>query len=137
MVFWLWDCSKKRKYINNRKKPTDALLDRFYEELESDIKNKFGQYIVKASELNSSFFVLIKRYRGKILGEQQKYLFDQIKEISQKDYRKFSQLSLEFQYKYFPYFKLVESYWNYQFHFLVVKRDYIDYGRNSNKTVGI
>ena len=85
-------------------------MDRFYEELESDIKNKFGQYIVKVSELNSSFFVLIKRYRGKILGEQQKYLFDQIKEISQKDYCKFSQLSLEFQYKYFPYFKLVKSY---------------------------
>ena len=101
---------QQQKNINNRKKTTDALLDRFYEELESDIKNKFRQYIVKVSELNSSFFDLIKRFRGKILGEQQKYLFDQKKEINEKDYRKFSQLSTEFQYKYFPYFKLVKSY---------------------------
>lgn len=39
----------------------DALLDRFYEEIEYAIKNKFREYIINVSELNSSFFVLIKR----------------------------------------------------------------------------
>ena len=33
-------------------------------------KNRFKGYVIKVSELNSSFFVLLKRYRGKILGDR-------------------------------------------------------------------
>ena len=39
----------------------DAVLDRFYEDIEFSVKNRFREYIVKVSQLNSSFFVLIKR----------------------------------------------------------------------------
>ena len=60
----------------------DALLDRFYEDVDFEVKNKFGKYFLKVSELNSSFFLLIKRYRGEILGERQKYLFDNLKEAT-------------------------------------------------------
>ena len=50
----------------------DALLDRFYEDIEYFVKNRFKGYIIKVSELNSSFFVLLKRYMGTILGDRQK-----------------------------------------------------------------
>ena len=53
----------------------NPLLYRFYENINFSVKNKFRDYIVKVSELNSSFFILIERYTGKLLGEKQKYLF--------------------------------------------------------------
>lgn len=54
----------------------NVLLDRLYENIEFTVKKHFKGYIVKVSELKSSFFVLIKRYRGKVLGERRKFLFD-------------------------------------------------------------
>lgn len=80
----------------------DALLDRFYEEIEYAIKNKFREYIIKVSELNSSFFVLIKRYGGKKLGEKQKYLFETVKEITENIYKQYAWYSKEFERQYFP-----------------------------------
>ena len=52
----------------------DALLDRFYEDIEYFVKNRFKGYTIKVSELNSSFFVLLKRYRGTTLGDRKNYL---------------------------------------------------------------
>ena len=43
--------------------------------------------------------------------------------------------SKEFEIEYFPCLKLVKCYGNYQYHFLVVKKDYTNYGRNSIKTL--
>ena len=63
-----------------------ALLDRFYKDMEFSVKSNFKDYIVKASELNSSFFALIKRYRGEILGERQKILFANLKKITENIY---------------------------------------------------
>ena len=79
------------------------------------------------SQLNSSFFVLVKRRRGKILGEKRKFLLDRLKVISEEIYDKYASLSKLFEQEYFPYFKLVKSYSNYHFHFLLVKKDYIKY----------
>ena len=39
----------------------DALLDRFFEDIEFSVKNNFKEYILKVLELNLSFFVLIKQ----------------------------------------------------------------------------
>ena len=39
----------------------DALLDRFYEDLESALWEKFQRYIVKVSELKGSSFLLVKK----------------------------------------------------------------------------
>ena len=113
----------------------DSLLDRFYEDVDFAVKNKFRENIVKLSELNSSFFVLIKRYREKILGERQKFLFDNLKEITENVYKEYALKSREFERDYFLYFKLAKSYINYQFHFLVIKKDYVRNRRDSDKTV--
>ena len=94
----------------------DALLYRFYEDIDFSVKNKFRDYIVKVSELNSSFSILIKKYRGKILGEKQKYLFNNLKGITENLYKKYALKSKNFERDFFPYFKLVKSYGNYQFH---------------------
>ena len=115
----------------------DALLDRFYKDIKYALKNKFREYIVKVSQLNSSFFVLIKRYRGKLLGEKRKYLYENLKKITENIYRQNASYSKEFEREYFPYLKLVKCYGNYQYHFLVVKKDYTNCGRNSNKTLRI
>ena len=102
----------------------DDLLDRFYEDIEFAVKAQFKEYYVKVSQLNSSFFVLVKRRRGKILGEKRLYLFDKLKRISEDVYDEYVKFSKVFEQEYFPYFKLVKSYGNYHFHFLVIKKDY-------------
>ena len=83
-------------------------MDRVYEDVDFAGKNKFREYIVKVSELNSSFFVLIKRYRGTILVERQKFLFNNLKEITENVYKENALKSKEFERDYFPYFKLEE-----------------------------
>ena len=59
----------------------DALLDRLFEDIEYSVKNRFKGYIIKASELNSSSSVLVKSYRGKILGDRQKKIFDDLSQV--------------------------------------------------------
>ena len=107
----------------------DALLDKLYEDIEYSVKNRFKGYIIKVSELNSSFFVFVKLCRGKIVGDRQKKLFDDLKTITEDIYKDYALRSKEFEREYFPYFKVAKSYGNYQFHFLVIKKDYIRNGR--------
>ena len=68
--------------------------------------------------------MLIGKPRGKILDETFKDMADDVKYISEKVYRKFSEQSNRFKHKYFAYFKLVRWCGGYQYHFLVVKQDY-------------
>lgn len=107
----------------------DSLLDRFYDDIEFSVKQNFNDYIVKVSQLNSSFFVLIKRHRGEILGERLKILFRDLKVRSENIYKKYALRSKDSEREFFPYFKLVKSYGNYQFHFLLIKKDYSRNGR--------
>ena len=102
----------------------DTMLDRFFEETERNVKENFKQYYVKVSEMNGSFCVLVKRRRGKILGEKQKFLLDTLQKLTEDIYLKFPNRSFFFEKNYFPYFKLVKSYGNFHFHFLgVIYRD--------------
>ena len=55
--------NKRRKNKN-----IDVLLDRFFESLESSFRCEFPRYIIKVSENKGSFYVLVKKPRGKILG---------------------------------------------------------------------
>ena len=64
----------------------NALLDRFHEDIEYAVKVQFREYYVKVSQFNSSFFVLVKQHRGKILGEKRKFIFDRLKRISEELY---------------------------------------------------
>ena len=102
----------------------DELLDRFYENLEFNLQREFSRYIVKVSQVGGSYYVLIKKPRGKITGESLKNLFENVKYISERLYKKFSDQPDRFRYKFFPYFKFIRSYGNYQYHFLVVRQDY-------------
>ena len=62
------------------------LLDRLFDELEYAVRSQFGEYIVKLSELKSSFFVLIKRKRSKTLRLKGKQMFENLKKITEKIY---------------------------------------------------
>lgn len=52
------------------KNPTDieGLLGAFYDKLETTIKS-FSRFIVKVSQVEQSFYVLIRKHRAKILEE--------------------------------------------------------------------
>ena len=63
---------------NEKRRDMDDLLDRFFEELEACLKHKFPRYIVKVSQLNGSFFVLVKGSRGKILNDNKAFLYDTV-----------------------------------------------------------
>ena len=102
----------------------DGLLDRFFEQLVSSLSCRFPRYIVKVSQVKGSFFILVKKPRGKILNGDLKYLCNNALLISESIYKKYVEDSKDFSYGYFPYFKLVKCYGNYHYHFLAVKRDY-------------
>ena len=102
----------------------DDLLDEFFDTSEFEFQEEFPRYILKLSEVRGSFYVLIKKPRGKILRDDLKRLFDDVKQVSEKVYVQFSDLSNSFRYHIFPYFKLVRCYGKYQYHFLMVRKDY-------------
>ena len=106
------------------KKKMEVLLDRFFKTMEFSMKRKFNIYIVKVSQGKESFYVLIRKPRGKILGDDLSFTIENVKYISEKIYRSFARHSSDFRYKFFPYFKLVRCYTNYQYHFLVVRKDH-------------
>ena len=102
----------------------ENLLDSFFDKLEQTFKNKSSDYIVQVSEVKGSFYVLIRKPRGKILNENLVDMFDSVKSLSEKIYSEYAELSTAFRYRYFPYVKLIRCYGNYQYHFLVVRKDY-------------
>ena len=102
----------------------EDLLDRFYETMEFSMKQKFNRYIVKLSQVKGSFYVLIRKPRGKILGDDLRFMIENVKYLAEKIYRNFARHSSDFRYKCFPYFKLVRCYNNYRYHFLVVRKNY-------------
>ena len=62
----------------------DTMLDRFFEETERNVKENFKQYYVKVSEMNGSFFVLVKRRRRKIFGEKHNVFFDTLQKTDRR-----------------------------------------------------
>ena len=102
----------------------ENLLDSFFDKLEQTFKNKSSDYIVQVSEVKGSFYVLIRKPRGKILNEILVDMFDSVKSLSEKIYSEYAELSTTFRHRYFPYAKLIRCYGNYQYHFLVVGKVY-------------
>ena len=100
----------------------EDFLDEFFETIEVKFKQKFPRMIVKISEVRGSFDVLIKKPRRKIIGDDMKRLFEDVKNLSEQIYMQFGDLSNSFPY--FPYFKLIRCYGNYRYHFLVIRKDY-------------
>lgn len=96
----------KHKPVTKKKKKMEDLLDHFYERLEASLKQKFNQYIAKVSQVKGSFYVLIRKLRGKILNNDLKFLFENLKHISVTIYNRFAEDSSLLRYNFFPYFKL-------------------------------
>ena len=95
----------------------NKLLHNFFERLEFSFQRELSCYIVKVSQLNGSSYAVARKSRVKILGDSLKNLFHEVKFISERIYNKFTEDSNAFQYNFFPYFKLVRCYGNYQYHF--------------------
>ena len=74
----------------------EALLDRLFESLESNLQYEFLRYIVKVSQVKESFYVLIKKPRGKILRDNMKQAFKDVKYLSENLYKRFSNQSTTF-----------------------------------------
>ena len=87
----------------------ENLLDSLFDKLEQTFKNKFSDYIVKV---------------GKILNKNLVDMFDSVKSLSEKICFEHAELSTTFRYRYFPCVKLIRCYGNYQYHFLVVRKNY-------------
>ena len=103
----------------------EALLDRLFETLEIHLQKKFPQYIVNVSQIKGSFYILIRKPRGKILKTDLEILFRRVKSISNKVHNKYSRKSSMFRYRYFPYFKLLKCCGNFHYHFLVIRKDHL------------
>lgn len=100
----------------------EDLLDRFYETLKFSLKRKFNRYIVKVSQVKGSFYVLVRKPRGKILNDELPFMINNVKFISEYIYKNFAEKTSRFRYRLFPYYKLGKQYDSYQYHFLVVRK---------------
>ena len=57
----------------------EDLLDRFFENLDFCFQKKIPRYIVKVSQVKGSFYVLVRKPRGKILNNDLEILFKNVK----------------------------------------------------------
>ena len=48
----------------------DSVLDQMFEDLEFSLSRELPQYTVKVSQVKKSFYDLIRKPRGKILGQK-------------------------------------------------------------------
>lgn len=86
----------------------NEVLDCFYEKLEYSLRKKSYQYIVKKSQVRCSFYVLIHKRRGEILGADLNYVIKQVKNTFEKIFRDFSKKSKEFLYSFFRILYLLD-----------------------------
>ena len=63
IFFWGKKQAKKRKKM-------DSVLDQMFEDLEFSLSRELLQYTVKVSQVKKSFYDLIRKPRGKILGQK-------------------------------------------------------------------
>ena len=49
------------------------------------MKRKFDRYIGKVSKVNGSFYVLMRKPRGKILGDDYRFMIENVKYLLEKN----------------------------------------------------
>lgn len=81
----------------------EELFDSVFENLEFNLQREFSRYIVKVPQVKGLFYVLIRKPRGTILGESLKNMTDDVKYISEKVYKDFSNQSNRFRYRFVHY----------------------------------
>ena len=70
----------------------DVLLDRVFGKLEFSFRHEFSHFVINVSQFKGSFYVLGKNPRAKILGDNLKNLFDEVKYISEYFWENISQI---------------------------------------------
>ena len=94
-------------------------LDRMFDDLQLSLSREFPSYLyhVKVSEVRKSFYILIRKKRGSILGESRKELFENVKNIAGNVYNNYVKNFNKILYNYCPYCKLIRNYGNFRFSF--------------------
>lgn len=80
----------------------EAVLDRMFNDLELSIVREMPQYFVKVSQVKKSFYALVRKPRGKILGWKKEKLFDTVEYISENIYYNYAKDCHGFRYSSFP-----------------------------------
>ena len=82
------------------KKRNGGPIRSIFWKLRVSFAEEFPRYIVKVSQVKGSFYVLVRKLRGKILNNDLEILFKYVKSISNKIYNKFSEDSGMFCYSF-------------------------------------
>ena len=91
----------------------DELLDRFFDRLGFSFRLEFSHFVIKVSQVKGSFYVLVRKPREKILGDNFKNLLMKLNVFL----REYIINSLMVVRNFTINFKLVRCYGNYQYHF--------------------
>ena len=78
----------ERKEKKKMEKSIEKDLNDMFDDLKDSFSNLFSGLIcfVKATQVKKSIYVLIRKKRGKILGDKRQELFEQVKNISEDIY---------------------------------------------------
>ena len=89
----------------------DSLLDEIFDDLKTSFDKKFSDHFcrVKNTETRKSLYVLIKKKRGKILGDNRKDLIRTVEYIAQKVYNKYAKNFSNIRDSYFLYCKPIKN----------------------------
>lgn len=68
----------------------ENLLDKFFMIMDRKLKKKFPQCIIKVSKMKGSFYVLVRKPHRKIIGDECKNLYEDIKILLEGIYDRYS-----------------------------------------------
>ena len=102
------------------------IVDDMFDDLGNNFSDLFSSlvYFVKVSQVKKLIYILIRKKRGKILGDKRQELFEQVKNISKGIYNNYSGKAEFIKMNYFPYCRLIRNFSNYHFLFLVIRNKY-------------
>ena len=118
---WKNDCIFLRE---NKKMQREQILEEMSNDLLDNIKKHFPEEFYIIESKGGSFYLMIRKKRGKIVSENRKKMFDKIEDICNCIYNDYSQRQDFILRNYFRYFRLLKHYSNYHFHFLILKHRY-------------
>ena len=86
-------------------------LNDMFDDLKDSFSNLFSGLLcfVKATQVKKSIYVLIRKKRGKILGDKRQELFEQVKNISEDIYYNYLTNNEFIKINYFPYSHLIRN----------------------------
>lgn len=75
-----------------------VVVDPMFGDLEMSLSRELSQYIVNVSEVKNSFYVVVGKPRGKILGCKKEKVFDLVENVSKNIYYNYCRDSTELGY---------------------------------------